>query len=127
MRMNRHHNVRWRLEAGILLLVVTMGGLALASNMGFKLNFGAINAINKLLRGSGISLTVHDDNNPQKTLVLNLNPGDTQNSNMGFKLNILSVPADGMPVQTPNGNQYVLKKTVVAAGKEVYALTPVVP
>lgn len=95
------------LSAGIILSLA-LGGVVLASNMGFKLNYGIINAVNKLLQGSGVSVQVTDDSTAAKTLQLSIDPGETQNSNMGFKLNILSIPAGGILVEVPGGAQYVV-------------------
>jgi hypothetical protein len=95
------------LSAGVILSLA-LGGVVPASNMGFKLNYGIVNAVNKLLQGSGVSVQVTDDNGPAKTLQLSIDPGETQNSNMGFKLNILSVPEGGILVEVPGGVQYVV-------------------
>jgi hypothetical protein len=82
--------------------------------MGFKLNFGIVNAVNKLLQGSGVSLSaVVDDNVPQRTtLAVNLDLANRQlppaNSNMGFKLNVMSLPLEGIEVVDPNGQSYTL-------------------
>jgi len=73
-----------------------------------------VNAVNQLLQGSGVSLSaVVDDNVPPRTaLAVNLDPANRQlppaNSNMGFKLNVMSLPAEGIEVVDPNGNTYVL-------------------
>lgn len=94
----------------VLLVLSLLAGIALASNMGFKLNYGVVNAINKLLAGSGISVSAHvtDDTVPPETLQLNIDAVETENSNMGFKLNVVSIPADGIEVVI-GGTCYVLK------------------
>ena len=92
--------------------MVLVAGWAGASNMGFKLNFGILNAANQLLQGSGVSLlTVTDNNVPAKTsLVVDLDLVNQklspQNSNMGFKLNVTSVPlgGGGIEIVDPLGN-----------------------
>jgi len=96
-----------------VLVLVFLATWADASNMGFKLNFGIVNAVNQLLNGSGVSLHVTDDNAPAKTLVVDLDLANQQlppaNSNMGFKLNLASIPAGGLEVEDPNGVGYLLK------------------
>jgi len=110
--------------SGVAVLAVAMvlGGLAVASNMGFKLNYGIMNAINKLLYGSGVSiLAATDDNDPPRTTMemflhlANQNPAP-QNSNMGFKLNIVSLPIEGIEVETPSGKVY----SVYQVGDGIY-------
>jgi hypothetical protein len=65
---------------------------------------------NKLLWGSGVSLSATADNE-QTTMVVNLDLAHRPpvNSNMGFKLNVISLPSDGIVVVDPNGNSYTLK------------------
>ena len=92
--------------ASAVLSLILFAAWASASNMGFKLNFGVVNAVNQLLYGSGVSVdTVVDDNVPAKThLVVILDPLNQQfakNSNMGFKLCIVSLPDGGLEVETP--------------------------
>jgi hypothetical protein len=100
------------ISAAVLALVL-VATWANASNMGFKLNYGIVNAVNQLLNGSGVSVQVTDDNAPAKTLVVDLDPANQHlspaNSNMGFKLNLASVPAGGLEVEDPNGVGYLLK------------------
>jgi len=78
-----------------VLVLVFLATWADASNMGFKLNYGIVNAVNQLLNGSGVSLAVTDDNAPAKTLVVDLDLANQHlppaNSNMGFKLNVISI------------------------------------
>jgi len=87
--------------------------------MGFKLNLGTVNAVNKLLRGSGVSIAVEvtAGEAPARTLELSVDPNTTQNSNMGFKLNVVSVPDDGIPMIGPQGDEYVLRKITGASGE----------
>jgi hypothetical protein len=94
---------------GAVLGLTLFAAWASASNMGFKLNFGVLKAINNLLDGSGVAVSaVVDDNKPPKTslvVVLDLDHQELspRNSNMGFKLNIASLPADGIEVETDEG------------------------
>ena len=92
------------LAAGVILSSV-LGGLVLASNMGFKLNFGNVNAINKLLRGSGLSIAAETAEDGTAVLVVSIDDKgqSTQNSNMGFKLNVKAVPAAGVPIELEEG------------------------
>jgi hypothetical protein len=108
---------------GLTVLLVAAG--VSASNMGFKLNYGIINALNRLLAGSGISVsTVVDDNTPQKTdLVVQVDL--PQNSNMGFKLLLVAIPADGIEVADPDGNPYMLTwEKDTFTGEHYLALVP---
>jgi len=112
--MKRRVVFRGLVVCGVAAGLVLVAGWAGASNMGFKLNFGIVNAVNKLLQGSGVSLSaVVDDNVPQRTtLAVNLDLAYRQlppaNSNMGFKLNVMSLPAEGIEVVDPNGKSYAL-------------------
>ena len=92
------------LAAGVILSSV-LGGLVLASNMGFKLNFGNVNAINNLLRGSGLSIAAETTEAGAAVLVVSIDDKgqSTQNSNMGFKLNVKAVPAAGVPIELEEG------------------------
>jgi len=116
-----------------LVLGATLTGLALvaswaiASNMGFKLNFGTLNAVNRLLQGSGVSLSAEQD-----SLVVNLDLANQklspQNSNMGFKLNIQSFPAEDEPILVDiQGDEYMLEWIVPAVGDPYAALTLLPP
>lgn len=87
-----------------------------ASNMGFKLNYGFIQALNSLLKGSGISasLTTEPNNISENTLTITLDLAnspfnDPANSNMGFKLDIKSVPMNGLQIETPDGATYFIQ------------------
>jgi len=95
--------------AGSLVLAT---GWAVASNMGFKLNYGTVNAINKLLQGSGVGIGAVVDENAPPTLVVQLNLAQENlppsNSNMGFKLLVISLPEEGLEVVDPKGNSYLL-------------------
>jgi hypothetical protein len=85
----------------VTVLALTLGfiGGALASNMGFKLNYGIVNAVNQLLYGSGVSMSVAKKADEVELAVnLDLANPSPRNSNMGFKLNLLSLPADGLDV-----------------------------
>ncbi len=112
--MKRRVVLRVLAISGIAGLLILAAGWAVASNMGFKLNFGVVNAVNQLLYGSGVSLaTVTDDNVPAKTsLVVGLDLAHQklapQNSNMGFKLLVASLPEGGIEVIDPAGNSRVL-------------------
>ncbi len=92
------------LAAGVILSSV-LGGLVLASNMGFKLNYGNVNAINNLLRGSGLSIAAETTEAGTAVLVVSIDDTgqSTQNSNMGFKLNVKAVPAEGVPIELEEG------------------------
>jgi len=92
------------LAAGVILSSV-LGSLLLASNMGFKLNFGTINAINQLLRGSGLSIAAETTDEGEAVLAVTIDDEgqSTQNSNMGFKLNVKSVPVEGVPIELDEG------------------------
>jgi hypothetical protein len=92
------------LAAGVILSSV-LGGLVLASNMGFKLNYGNVNAINKLLRGSGLSIAAETTEAGTAVLVVSIDDKgqSTQNSNMGFKLNVKAVPVEGVPIELEEG------------------------
>jgi hypothetical protein len=60
------------------------------------------------LKGSGVDISaVQDDNNPQKTIMV-VDVNLPQNSNMGFKLNLVAVPADGIEIEAPDGTPYML-------------------
>jgi len=88
--------------SGVAVLALALGfvGGAVASNMGFKLNYGVVNAVNQLLYGSGVSLGLTKKLPDEVELAVNLdlaNPSP-RNSNMGFKLNLTSLPADGLDV-----------------------------
>jgi hypothetical protein len=109
-----------------VVLVVTLTGLAFvagwasASNMGFKLNFGTLNAVNRLLYGSGVSLDAEQDMLVVKLDLANqdLSP---RNSNMGFKLNIQSFPAPDVPIPVEvEGDAYMLGWFVPIGGGEPY-------
>lgn len=87
--------------SAVTVLALTLGfiGGALASNMGFKLNYGIVNAVNQLLYGSGVSMSVAKKADEVELAVnLDLANPSPRNSNMGFKLNLLSLPADGLDV-----------------------------
>jgi len=94
----------------LLSLFLVLGTAVYASNMGFKLNYGIVEAINKLLKGSGIhySLMIEDDNAPAKTLSMDVDfansPFVIANSNMGFKLNVISTGPNGLNIEAPNGD-----------------------
>jgi hypothetical protein len=93
--------------SGVAVLALALGfaGGALASNMGFKLNYGVVNAVNRLLLGSGVSLGLTKKIADEVELAVNLdlaNPSP-RNSNMGFKLNLLSLPGGGLVIETPSG------------------------
>ena len=92
------------LAAGVILSSV-LGSLLLASNMGFKLNYGTINAINRLLRGSGLSIAAETTEEGAAVLVVTIDDEGqaTPNSNMGFKLNIKAVPVEGVPIELDEG------------------------
>ena len=92
------------LAAGVIVSSL-LGGLVLASNMGFKLNYGNVNAINKLLRGSGLSIAAETTEAGTAVLVVSIDDKgqSTQNSNMGFKLNVKAVPAEGVPIELEEG------------------------
>jgi len=118
------------LNITLLVLSFVSAMPVLASNMGFKLNFGIVNAVNRLLTGSGISIqaNVVDDNVPSETLELSIDPVETQNSNMGFKLNIMSIPDNGILIEAPNGALYILTagmEVIDGFEKETLTLTPV--
>jgi len=93
----------------VVLGLTLFAAWASASNMGFKLNYGILRALNNLLYGSGVAFaTVVDDNVPPKTSLVVIVDLDQQqltprNSNMGFKLNIASIPAEGIEVETDEG------------------------
>jgi hypothetical protein len=98
--------------SGVAVLALALGfvGGALASNMGFKLNYGVVNAVNRLLLGSGVSLGLTKKLPDEVELAVNLdlaNPSP-RNSNMGFKLNLVSVPQAGLEAQAPGGTLYTL-------------------
>ncbi len=106
---------RKRIVVGMLLTAALSTGWAVASNMGFKLNFGTIQAVNRLLLGSGLSLDASLDESsdpPTPEFVVELDPCNQdlspKNSNMGFKLNIKSVPPGGLEVESPDGSLYRL-------------------
>jgi hypothetical protein len=93
--------------SGVAVVALALGfaGGALASNMGFKLNHGIVNAVNQLLRGSGVSLGLTAKKADEVELAVNFdlaNPSP-RNSNMGFKLNLLSLPDEGLVIETPSG------------------------
>jgi len=93
--------------SGVAVAALALGfaGGALASNMGFKLNYGIVNAVNQLLYGSGVSLGLTAKKADEVELAVNFdlaNPSP-RNSNMGFKLNLLSLPVGGLVIETPNG------------------------
>lgn len=96
-----------------LLGLVLLATWVEASNMGFKLNYGIVNAVNQLLYGSGLSVHVEEDNTSAKTLVVDLDPANQilspANSNMGFKLNVVSIPDGGLEVKDPSGATHLLK------------------
>ncbi len=123
--MNHQHVLRK------FVLGVTLTGLALvanwaiASNMGFKLLWGNLNAVNRLLQGSGVSVSAEQD-----SLVVNLDLANQdlspQNSNMGFKLNVQSFPSDEEPILIDvEGDEYSLQWVYPAFGDPYLALTPV--
>jgi len=102
-------------------LVAVLAGSVVGSNMGFKLNYGIINAVNKLLRGSGLGISVDPANgNIPPVLVMGIAPS-TQKSNMGFKLNLVEMPADGIVIEAL-GKTYKLD-AVGAIGEEILVLT----
>jgi hypothetical protein len=116
-----------------LVLGVTLAGLALvaswaiASNMGFKLNLGNLNAINRILRGSGVSLGAEEN-----SLVVNLDLANQdlspKNSNMGFKLNIQSFPAEDEPILIDvEGEEYLLQWVYPAVGAPYLSFEPLLP
>ena len=90
------------------ILLSALGGAVLASNMGFKLNYGIVNAVTWMLTPLPASIQVTDDVIPAQTLQLSIDPGETQNSNMGFKLNVVSIPEGGILVEVPGGAQYIV-------------------
>jgi hypothetical protein len=97
------------LSGVVLLIAFTVVSLAVASNMGFKLNYGVVNAVNRLLYGSGVSIGqgVGAESNAVLEVNLDLANPSPRNSNMGFKLNVMSVPAGGLEVETP-GATYIV-------------------
>lgn len=106
----RKKHVRRTIVIGSAVLGLTLfAAWASASNMGFKLNLGVIKALNNLLDGSGVAVArVVDDNTPAKTnlvVILDLDRQELspRNSNMGFKLNVTSLPAEGIEVETDEG------------------------
>jgi len=110
--MNERGIYRKLVIGGIVLALVLVTAWASASNMGFKLNYGVVNALNSLLKGSGISFAVEDADS-DSTLVINLDLEtprlSPRNSNMGFKLNVTSLPAGpepGLEVEAPDGTVY---------------------
>ena len=115
--MERRVSFRTLVVCAVVASLVLVAGWAGASNMGFKLNYGVVNAVNKLLQGSGVGVSaVWDDNDPPRaTLAVNLDLANRQlppaNSNMGFKLNVMSLPAEGIEVVDPAGNSYALSWT----------------
>jgi hypothetical protein len=108
--MKRIVSRRWAAAAVVAaaLLLSLLAGVAVASNMGFKLNYGILVAINQHLEGSGVSVSQHAGDGGAPALEVNLDLANRnlapQNSNMGFKLNLVSLPADGLPVATPDGD-----------------------
>ena len=99
----------------VAVSLVLVAGWGVASNMGFKLNYGIINSVNHLLLGSGVSLATVTDNKvpPRTSLVVGLDLESPklapQNSNMGFKLFVASLPAEGLEVVDPSGNRHLLQ------------------
>ncbi len=93
------------LSGVVLLIAFTVVSLAVASNMGFKLNYGVVNAVNRLLYGSGVSIGqgVGAEDNAVLEVNFDLANPSPRNSNMGFKLNVISLPTDGLEVETPGG------------------------
>ena len=68
---------RKRIVVGMLLIVALPTVWAVASNMGFELNFGTIQAVNRLLLGSGVSFDATVDESfdpPTPALVVELDP-----------------------------------------------------
>ena len=119
---------RFRTLVGFAVAVslILVAGWAGASNMGFKLNL--IHAINTLLQGSGVSFSTVTDNNapPRGYLVVNLDLTNQnfspRNSNMGFKLNIVSLPSEGIEVDAED-TAYTLSLTWDAvSGSNVLSL-----
>ena len=107
--MNERGIYRKLVIGGIVLALVLVTAWASASNMGFKLNYGIVNALNRLLKGSGVSFDMVVP--PENDLVVNLDLPSLQNSNMGFKLNVTSAPQAGgvIEVEDPDGEVYLLK------------------
>jgi len=103
----RRHKLAVLSGGTVLLVAFVVVGLAVASNMGFKLNFGIVNALNRLLNGSGVSFSQNVGEEGNAVLEVNLdleNPNlPPQNSNMGFKLNVMSVPDGGLEVVLETG------------------------
>ena len=104
-----------------LILVASWVG---ASNMGFKLNYGIVHAVNTLLHGSGVSFSANvQDNVLAEYLDLAPQPLPAPNSNMGFKLNlhIVSLPTDGIEVDA-YGTTYLLSVKQRADGSSFLSL-----
>ena len=130
--MNSRGIYRKLVIGGSVLTLVLAASWASASNMGFKLNLGVINALNILLRGSGVSFDADYCDRTTTNLVVDLDLAhqdlSPRNSNMGFKLNVTSVPpADGgIEVEDPDGTLYLLKwdDTSVGGGGLTLELAP---
>ncbi|MBI4297542.1 MAG: hypothetical protein HY676_03325 [Chloroflexi bacterium] len=99
--------------AAALLLALGIGGTALASNVGFKLNSGIVTAVNRLLLGSGVSIGQSVDNSNHQVLEVNLDLQNQQfkdSDTLKFKLNLASLPESGFPVQGTDGSLYYLRE-----------------
>jgi hypothetical protein len=113
-RAMRSHKLA-ALSGVVLLIAFTVVSLAVASNMGFKLNYGVVNAVNRLLYGSGVSIGqgVGAEDNAVLEVNFDLANPSPRNSNMGFKLNVISLPTDGLEVETWTTDGGVHKTYVV--------------
>lgn len=75
----------------------------------FKLNDSIITALNSLLHGSGVSMReTFEFDQPTLNVDIDLVTGLGTSLAIGHRLNIRSLPDDGLLVQDPNGNFYRL-------------------
>jgi hypothetical protein len=63
---------------------------------------GRINAASQILVGTGLSLSL-ERNGSEQTLKIALDPVEAEDSGLGLKLNIVSIPKDGLVVEYPGG------------------------